>query len=551
MKKMPQAVEITLWIFFVINLLFFIGILFYFTYKKVAKVNSFNTNGILFFKINPNSGSVVRLSDKKISGSLNFDDSSVGIEIDETINFENFINYFHKESHDKIREYIFSKKFEQRFSISTRLNFDMISGTDTYKSLKDVNFNIDKKEFLVKFYPSVDKKAFFCSIHWNINSIQTKYNPFIMLQGSMDLLKLPNYYYLSFALSIDEYFLTHKLYNEDIRQIIKILNLNRHSGWAYLKKGILHIMIGFNSLRSLKKAENCWNKKIASLIKYNSLNRYFNNIALISFELPKNSNDIKVLNNKARYLVHNLENGNSFDKYGSWFIDNMDHSSDFVEYTNKVAEFFNKNTMQEYAKEPFYVKEYGNNNNTNIKYLKNRILGFTNHDMEFFMQLPWYKFVYTNIWNKYLITSEENNNDLIMIETNNLDFKNLTSYTRKNTVAIVKPTKNNFNYDLINSLLSTVENYKYDNKFPNIGFYIEELDQNIFNYVHSRKINTFIISKDICSKILIDSEIYLKLQTFVEKINNFKRALIIYENLPENLEDIMVEKLMVKYYYNV
>ncbi|NEU03160.1 hypothetical protein G3563_30005, partial [Escherichia coli] len=58
-------------------------------------------------------------------------------------------------------------------------------------------------------------------------------------------------------------------------------------------------------------------------------------------------------------------------------------------------------------------------------------------------------------------------------------------------------------------------------------------------------------SKEICENVLKNAETYLKLQVFVQKISSMKKYLIIYENIPKNLENIVVQRLKIKYFYNV
>ncbi|WP_280135730.1 hypothetical protein [Mycoplasmopsis bovis] len=168
----------------------------------------------------------------------------------------------------------------------------------------------------------------------------------------------------------------------------------------------------------------------------------------------------------------------------------------------------------------------------------------------FFKNVPWFRYLYNNLWTENLLSTEVNSDDFVIVETNDINFEKLSPLLSDKTILMFKYHYRDFNYELVSKLLNHIGNDKNLKKLS-IGLYIDNLDEKLFNFSDFANINTFVFSKNICENILNNAETYLKLQVFVQKIISMKKYLIIYENIPKNLENIVVQRLKIKYFYNV
>ncbi|WP_406616847.1 MHO_4530 family protein [Mycoplasmopsis adleri] len=524
-------------------------LIYLFMYQSVKMVNSFNTNGLIIFKIDPSRKSVMRISSQSLSGSLNFDDPVYGMELNSIVNLDDFIKYFDDKKQKIVHNYLLSKDFTQSLNVYTKLTSNNFLQSELYLNFKKLRIDIKNKEFLVKFYPSQKERKYYCTIHWNTSPRSQYTSNFSKIKESSDLLKLPYNYYLSYAFTIDDYFYNKNLNSNETNQIIKAFKLSKYQGSIYYKHGILQLIVGTNFyghyLKLLKRAI----KTVEYQNKYRHANPFFNNVALISFTKLEKEKDIELLNNKAKFLLYNLENNNTSKNYNFWFYNDNKFSAEFNDFIDKLTYFESKNLAQDFIKETYYVKKYSNDANTNIKVLKCRVSGFSNEEMNFFKNIGWFKLNYTSIWNQYLLQNEKST-DRVLIPTNEADFKHLVNYTRPNTTLVLVPSQTDYNYNFITNGLNTLWRPKI-NEGISIGLYIDDLNERIFNLIQLEGISTYIISKSICKYIVENNEIFLKLQVLIQKIHKDENTLVIFENLPKNIEDIIVKKLNIKYYYNI
>ncbi|CBH40551.1 Conserved hypothetical protein [Mycoplasmopsis agalactiae] len=545
-----NVLQLFLWAIIALCFSAFVTFIAVLTYYKIRYINSINTNGVIFFKINLEKNNVIRLSSDNLSGLASFDDDKIGIKRNQTVDLSDFLSYFAPKSREKLAKYIFKEKLTSRYNLYCNLNIEKYANSTINKSYKHFNIHLGKKQFLVKLYPSADKKFIYCNIYWNFTPDYSDKNMFNALSEEYDILKLPNKYYLSYALTVNEFYLQNGLNNSEISHIIKMMDLTKHAGWHYFKDGILHLIIGTNSLLLLNKFTKNAIKKVNKVNLLNSFNPFFNSCALLSFKMPSEKEEITEYDIKAKYLLHHLDNNILNYKYYNWFYDNDSHLEHYSEFKTKLEAFETKNTLMEYAKDPIYVLNYNDGAQSNIRFLKSHILGFTNKDMDFFKNVPWHKFLYNNLWLEHLLSSETNSEDYVIVETNNINLDKVTKYLNENTILMLKYHYRDFNYELLSKLLNQLGNDKNLKKLS-IGLYIDNLDEKLFNFIDFANINTFIFSKEICENVLKNAETYLKLQVFVQKISSMKKYLIIYENIPKNLENIVVQRLKIKYFYNV
>ncbi|MBT1369651.1 hypothetical protein FCM46_00470 [Mycoplasma bovis] len=545
-----NVLHLFLWTLVVLCLSAFVTFSAILIHWKVKHINSINTNGVIFFKINLEKKNVIRLSSNTLSGLSSFDDDKVGIKNNQTVDIGEFLSFFAPKSRDKISKYIFKEKISSRYNLFCSLNLEKYANSSINKSYKYFDINLVKKQFLVKLYPSADKKFIYCNIYWSFTPNYNEKNMFNALSSDNDLLKLPNKFYLSYALTINQFYLQNGLSNSDINHTISMMNLLKHSGWYYFKDGILHLIIGVNSHLLLKKFTKDAIKMVNKVNSLNSFNPFFNNCSLLSFKMPTDKSQVYEYDIKAKYLLHHLDNNILNTKYYQWFLDSNEHNEHFSEFKTKLESFENKNNLVEYAKDPVYVLNYKDDSQANIRILKSRVLGFSNNDVNFFKNVPWYRYLYNNLWTENLLSTEVNSDDFVIVETNDINFEKLSPLLSDKTILMFKYHYRDFNYELASKLLNHIGNDKNLKKLS-IGLYIDNLDEKLFNFSDFANINTFVFSKNICENILNNAETYLKLQVFVQKIISMKKYLIIYENIPKNLENIVVQRLKIKYFYNV
>ncbi|UWV78388.1 hypothetical protein ONA02_00820 [Mycoplasmopsis felis] len=102
-----------------------------------------------------------------------------------------------------------------------------------------------------------------------------------------------------------------------------------------------------------------------------------------------------------------------------------------------------------------------------------------------------------------------------------------------------------YNQEILKDFLLEMNN---KNKF--VGLYIENINDNLCQFINDNEINYLILAKNISMNLIKDYEIYLnclKLK-FLTKNKNLK---IIYENLNEKIDSIILKKVNINYFYKL
>lgn len=531
-------VLIALAIIALIGNLIYIAIVIYRT-KKI------NTNGLLIFKLDLDNNTAIRLSDKKLSGSINFDSITDGMTKNQYIELNDFLNYFDDASKQNIRKYLTSKPTKS-INIFSSLNTRGLSRTLIHKDFKRLGIMYHKNKFLVKFYPGENIKDVYCTIHWILKPNRVSSNVFKLIANDKDYLSMNEKYYVSLALNVSEYYYTKKLNEADLDDILKIFELDDKAGYYYLKDGILQIILATNSEYSLEKMSYALKDRMEFLNQRNLISPYFTNYAILSYKKLETSKELQEQNDRVKYLIHHLANNKNRYKYGHWLLgENVKHEKHFKEFQMVMRDYENKNEVQNFSLEISPVRSYSTNRITNVKIIKNRVVGFKEREINFFDNIAWYKIIYTNTWNKYILENS-NSKDTIIVETCESDLQNLGSYKRPNTIFMLKSKNLGFNFKLISRMLQNIETANCG-----VGLYIDDINDRVFNYITIGTITIFIVAKELIANVEKEPANYIKLCNLIDRIKQIPNAKIIFENVPNNLDSDIIKRLNIRYYYNL
>ncbi|VEU75194.1 Uncharacterised protein [Mycoplasmopsis maculosa] len=528
--------------FLIIFLISIIGLTIYFSNIKISNINNFNTNGIFVFKINYQDKTVMRVSKNNISGTLNFDSKTNGIMTNKTISLKEFLNFFDNNFKDKIITYLEKNNYKNSFEFSMNLNSKSFKNQEFYDLYEKLETNSKNGLLKIKFYPSLEEKRYYCIISWDISPIYAIPRKINYITEKDNFVHVTSEYNVCFSLSLNSYYYKNKLEEVDYDRIIISLGLKNSTSYIFLNDGILYVFIPTKSFNKLQIMLKKFTKHIDFLLNNKNINPYFNNVSLLSFNKFHSIDQLDTFLLKSKFLLYNLENNNDINKYSKWFIGEEKYNDEFKLFLSKYNDFIEKNETLNFIKETIFVKKYENDENTNIKILKARIPGFSEKDLIFWNNISWlkYKNLYTK--NNYLIQNEDENSHLLLeISDFSLDDNLLTK--DKNLYYILRSLNNNLNFDNINDFISNHKKYDY-----NLGLYINEIDEKIYNFIRNNYFKYFIISNELFNKSIINQHLYLKLNVLLKRIksNNIK---VIFENVNKNIDSVIKQKFDIKYYY--
>ncbi|UUD34736.1 hypothetical protein NPA07_02840 [Mycoplasmopsis caviae] len=515
----------------------FIVIFVYLNYIKRVK-----TNGLAIFKLDFNQRKIIRLSQKNISGSLNFDSKKQGLSPNQYVDFDTFLSYFDDESKNNLIEYLSNNSGnDRRFNIYCKMSSKGFKNHQDFSGLKLLNIKMTNEKILLKFFP-IANNEYYITIHWNAKPRRNASSVFQFVKKPEELFNALNKgkYILAYALGINEFLYNNIINKSDIEDILKIFKLNNMFGYYYVKNGLILLIFEANSKFSLNYYTKKAHKRLKFIHERKIINPFFNSFSFISSNSFKDINDVDELVTKAKYLIQHLNNKRKFEKYSTWLIDDLTHDKHYQEFKTLMLDYEKKNELQQYIKESIPIILYKDNRESKVSILKNRIVGYSDQDAEFFNNVSWNRLIYTSRWNKYLMENCEEDENIILI-TNEYDLVNLNNYNRPKTTLLIKSLQNGFNYSLINNAFNNL------NEGVNLGLYIEKINDRLINYVNIGNIKVFVISEKICKDIEKDQILYIKLLNFVKTISTIKNHVIIYQNLPSDLDQLMVEKLNVQY----
>ncbi|MGV2393451.1 UNVERIFIED_CONTAM: hypothetical protein O8I53_11135 [Campylobacter lari] len=151
-------------VFEILIFLSLITIIIVFAYKRISTINKFNTNGIIIFKIDPKEETVMRVSNRNVGGTLNFESKHEGIHENETVSLENFLVYFDKELQDKCKRFLSKNNFKNTLRFNTTLNRNSFEDSNYFEVFKKLKITKSDTVLNVTFYPSETEKKYYCSI---------------------------------------------------------------------------------------------------------------------------------------------------------------------------------------------------------------------------------------------------------------------------------------------------------------------------------------------------------------------------------------------------
>ncbi|WP_419198131.1 MHO_4530 family protein [Mycoplasmopsis felis] len=501
-----------------------------------------SSNGIILFKIDPLNKRVIRQSAKYFFLSTIFDSKKSEFKKYNYISLNYFKNFFHYDSAKKIDE-ILQEPIKKKYSLNIILNEKIHK---EFNFLEKIIFKLDQWFHNYRTYKLNmelnEKHEFICNIEWKK---EKKINP-IRITNSFNEkqvnIKKGSYKIIGLALKTN--FLYNELSNTELKEIFNLLNLSHNNIQFFKKEELLFILI----------KKNIWN--IFSSNKTELIINLNKNILFSKYFLCSTILDRKITSS---FDLNEIEETLLFSLYH--ILAKPENKNDFLNlsfnYNNSDIQIFS----EELRAYKTFLKNFRISDNLDKKYIyKLKDIEKTDKyflDWNLSKNLDYLTFYHLFVNNPYLQILKENMmfNSLLKNENNlNQGFLKLSIdslhklnfYKIDNFPTILLYSINyEYNQEILKDFLLEMNN---KNKF--VGLYIENINDNLCQFINDNEINYLILAKNISMNLIKDYEIYLnclKLR-FLTKNKNLK---IIYENLNEKIDSIILKKVNINYFYKL
>lgn len=525
------------WIlFFILIMAIFTHLLIFWIMVFLKRKKSKSNYGLLVLNIDWKDKKMVRESDDCFSQFLPLDLGKNKIKKNIYTSVDSFLNLLEVNTKENVINY-FNNPSSHRYNC----NFRFAKNHNNNENYKNPWHN---REYLLKIFHKGDNN-FWCTIKYSHNTKILKKDVYRELNNPQDLKNLPYKYYYAYCINISSLLYTETFSMREIYlNIYKFLNINPKHTYLLIDEGIAYIILGVNSLYLMRKKTKIAYKNLLEPTKKLEFNKFINSYSILEWNKINNNDEVTKVLNKARFLNYHLWNKFPKNKYGYWALDDFSLKNEFDKFFVTLEEFETKNKNKDFIKEIVPVNYVGNNETKDLKInvAKIYINGFSVEKFKFFLNIPWYVTKYQNLWNDYLLENNSNSSDArFLIHNYHLNIETLTLYEATNVSFIISEFKNNFDYKLLFKL-----KLKLDSEKSDLGLYVEKVTPELLNFVKYLKTNNiFVISQKITQNLDINSESYLEMINLKNSIN--EKSIIIYEGLPEKIDNIIKQELEINY----
>lgn len=532
-------------LFIVLGIIFFlISLIFIFLYTKVKTKNYTDNSGLIVVNIDWKNKKIIRETNNFLSKNLPWDIGKNKLKKNIFTNVENFLNVINEKHKENIVKY-FNNPTKNRYNI----NFNFVESLEILKNLKKINsdFNLKNFSLLLKIYKISDNN-FWCTIHYHNNILNNKNYELNKLEDIKDLKNLNSRFFSSLVVNINENILdienNYEL-NQIYFNILSFLKISSRKVILTKYENILLIIFNRNTLLSLKETSRKLIKKLNHLNSKFIFNEYIESVSIIEENKFFNNNDVNNFISKICFLNANLSNSLTNKNYFYWGINDYEFKKEFDEFNIKIDEFEKRNKNEDFISEiiPINIINKSNKHISNLKLLKIHLNSFNKNDFNFFKNVPYLKNRYEYSWVKYLLQNI-NKNDVTLIKSSNLDFSKFEFDNTSNLTFLIANVEKDFNIKKIYKIINELSKNEIG-----IGLYLNEISNRMINFIKTTKLfNLIMIGNNLSKNLTSNSETYLRLLNLRNGIS--KNIEIIYENLPNNIDPYIIEKLDIKYTVN-
>ncbi|MBN4083562.1 hypothetical protein JXZ92_01845 [Mycoplasma sp. CSL10137] len=529
-------ISIILLIFLISSYLVFKFIYFY---KRTS-------SGVVIFKIDNINKRVIRNNKKYNFLSTYLDSNSFNFNKYNYISINEFLNFFNKDSSNKIKEIINKnlQNYESKIDVFWNKDFN-IKLRLFEKIINKFNKKLLKNKPMKMVIKTIDGNNYHCSLKWGVeykDKINNLNNITLNNQTNNDFLKNKKNIIIGLLLK-NFYFLNKNNDNTDFLNDLfglndQIVNLFKSDDYIYLilkytsKNQYNNFLNKINEINNSTTLSRIY--KRATIIQYPKINNYEQDYIndLVKYSLYNIDYDSK---NSSKYYFNNTDDNirkeielfnEEYYRYKQIITDNKDPKK-WVNIKN-IVNYISKNKTQFKIIEPNYDR---------LKVLFSFYYLFDKNEyLSHLKELNWFNYFSKNSENlgtTQLIFKMSQANYLFIKEE---EFKS------KNIIPMIYDLGVMYDINLLESKILS----NYNNEILTF-FYIEDINRNISFLLEKFKIKAIIISKLISSK-LYNSNIFLNCLNLSTQLNKNKKV-VIYESPPENLEQEFINKIKINYNY--
>ncbi|ENY70017.1 Hypothetical protein, perdicted transmembrane protein [Mycoplasmopsis bovigenitalium 51080] len=487
---------------------------------------------IAVFKLDSKEKWVMKVSEDNLSSSLSLNFSTQKVSKNKFYKINDFLSLFDKKTASDIQKIIEENKFQKRYSLTGALN-----PSKKEKLIRSLLFikKIKKDKLFIRIYGKNDDNSFYISLS-AYEQIKKKSQNYDILTDANAILKTTaknSFQSIVFPLKLTN--VSPMSESSQIDKFIQILNLDQ-TKWIKLKYGALMFLIykeafsGF-SINKIKEKISNYNNSFEKALQ-------FSPVIFVTSTYP---NSLENFNKIYHFSLNKLSNSNE----QSHFIINVDNLD--IEQQNfsiKIEDFNKKIKSSSFINEFSQIKKLKNDSlPSSSSIVLGKVAGIDSDDLNLVLNFDFYKSEFFHKINLFQYSLDNKSKKILLHTTEYNLWKYNSEYNLDNVLFIIRPHAKYLDIALLNKVLIT-------NPKLNIGIYVNEITPKLIEFILRSKIKYFVIASNLTQNINEETDKFIHLFNFVSNISKKNKPIIIWENLPKNINNEQIERLNINYNYN-
>ncbi|WP_029608827.1 MHO_4530 family protein [Mycoplasma simbae] len=503
-----------------------------------------NHKGIAVFKINAKHKWVMRSSSSSLSKTMRFDLGKQALTQQKFYTIEEFLSYFDDSTASEIDNIIKSSVVKKRFSFSGVLKHSHKHLFKHEITNKVIGFNPSAVDIKITITGKNYDESFYVMVKWINKNVSIRKKSKITTFSSINELNFNKNSKFTALICVQPHasYTATQNNEEYLNDLFSFFDLDPKKWIAIHEKGLIYLInsniysscgLKFRLLklkRTYKRIEGVVN--IVGLVQSLGIG-YLDTKSII--------NNPSSLKHFGIYLIANKLNNSLI--MGKDVQTNLDKTKeDLEEFSVKLVDFEDKIHAGNYIKDIAPVYENGQKIDSMFVSLA-KLPGINLDDVTTFLKLKQYEHDFELSLAKFHLNSSVLGYENIINIGENTFLNNVELLNKQYTTYILRPSiQHNFQN------IEKIFDLKTDLKCK-LGLYINYLDIDVLHTITRFDIDKFIISASLSQKIVSNVDTFLKLVNFVAFVKQNPNAIVIWENLPQQLNSYYFDKLNIKYTY--
>ncbi|MFV8401007.1 MHO_4530 family protein [Mycoplasma sp. 2634B] len=538
---MPTSsiIGVVIGVFVAIILLTFLFILtLYFFYAR-------SSSGIILFMLDSSNKRVLRLSEKNYAFSTIFDAKKLKFQEYKFIPQDALLDVLDSETKQYIGSYIeegLTRKQEIPFTFSSNIK----SVLTPFERLIHWFDRIAKisSSYVLKIYP-VGNGQYNCTISWQKSNNKFNWINQQLLNDKNDFFevefKQDNSIVIAFALK--PYYITRNIEPEYLEDLYNQFEFSPKKTAIFRQNGFLFIIVKDKN----KHLYNNYLNKIQNINNNINFNKCF--IAATIFKNAKLATEFsrEMLLAKIAYSLFNILN--DFNNYSNYIDLSLDfiNTPEFKEFNSQLIRYRNENSLLNKDLNNMHINFFPIKNYKSQK-SSNLIIASVSNDSydindnkwnNFFRNIPILNYEYEKYWYEYVEkNSDKANNNLLVKISQEVYLNKELNNTKDSPICLIYAYNNVFDHLKLKRKIE--DNFR--NSIPT-ALYIDEIDKALINIINDTKLKAIVIGEKV-TKNLNSTKVYFDCINIINLASN-NNIKVIYENPPQNLDELIVIKAKV------